>query len=226
MLESRHFKEVVLTFRSYAQNAVSTFIRNRASPFQHVHQLSANNRRRKDIFRLPQADVELIRGLRYREKLENVDRAILENAHFLLRIVENPEIFGHDIDLEDYTSDGGREQHAQDAPLHTHDHEHARMTGKYCCPDQILMKNSKSRFVGVNHSHSHTQPHGHSHPEGHSAPKKFRPSESNMDKLRSTLKQLVRDWSVEVCCRVSPTRSTTNFCVHRENTREMPATNP
>lgn len=105
------------------------------------------------MFRLPRADIELIRGLRYREKLEFVDRAILENAHFLLKIVENPEIFGHDIDFEEYESDGmqkgsGDERESgegkvQDGPARTqgHGHDHtagtcavsARLRGRSCC---------------------------------------------------------------------------------------------
>lgn len=94
-----------------------------------ICQLSANNKRRKDIYRLPRADTELIREIKYREKLEFVDRAILENAHFLLRIVENPDMFGHDVDLADLESDdekkgndekgkGGQTQ----AGLHSHGH--------------------------------------------------------------------------------------------------------
>jgi carnosine N-methyltransferase len=95
------------------------------------NQLSANNRRRKDIYRLPRADVELIRGLRYREKLEFIDRAILENAHFLFKIVENPEMFGHDTDHEDYESDHehadnkhneGNRQQPRSGNTHGHGH--------------------------------------------------------------------------------------------------------
>ncbi|KJA23747.1 hypothetical protein HYPSUDRAFT_184819 [Hypholoma sublateritium FD-334 SS-4] len=53
---------------------------------------------------------------------------------------------------------------------------------------------------GQTHSHSHSQdlPHSHSHSDGPSKRhSKHRPSEFDMDKLRSTLKQLVRDWSEE-----------------------------
>lgn len=48
-------------------------------------------------------------------------------------------------------------------------------------------------------SHSHSHDHSHSHSHSHSAPQKhkYRPTEADMDKLRSTLKQFVRDWSVE-----------------------------
>lgn len=61
--------------------------------------------------------------------MEYVDRAILENAHFLLKIVEDPGMFGHDIDLEGYTSEGKGEQKAQVGPTHTHDHD--RSSGEY-----------------------------------------------------------------------------------------------
>jgi len=78
-----------------------------AIPKIHFDQLSSNNKRRKDVYRLSRAESELIHDLRLREKFESVDRAILENAHFLLKIVENPEIFGYDIDIdnEEHESD-------------------------------------------------------------------------------------------------------------------------
>ncbi|KAJ7456004.1 N2227-like protein-domain-containing protein [Mycena galericulata] len=41
------------------------------------------------------------------------------------------------------------------------------------------------------HSHSHSHSHGHGH--GHA--KRYKPTDCDMDKLRSTLKQFVRDWS-------------------------------
>jgi len=76
-----------------------------AIPKIQFNQLSANNKRRKDVYRLSRADAELIHDLRLREKFESVDRAILENTHFLLKIVENPEMFGYDIDNEEHESD-------------------------------------------------------------------------------------------------------------------------
>ena len=53
------------------------------------------------------------------------------------------------------------------------------------------------------HEHSHAHPHerSHSHPFAQSGPgngTQQRVSDSDMDKLRSTLKQFVRDWSAEV----------------------------
>lgn len=75
--------------------------------------MSANNKRRKDIYRLPRADVELIRAIKYREKLECTDRAILENAHFLLKIVENADMFDHDIDYSDVRNDEGNDKNGR-----------------------------------------------------------------------------------------------------------------
>lgn len=81
---------------------------------------------------------------------------------------------------------------------------------------QTLIVVGHSHSHGDSHSHSHdVQPHGHSHdaqPRTHShaepshahshgrppAPRlKHKPTEFDMDKLRSTLKQFVRDWSEE-----------------------------
>ncbi|KAF7308312.1 N2227 domain-containing protein [Mycena chlorophos] len=136
-----HFANVVSTFQNYAQ-----------------YSLSANNRRRKDLYTLPKADQELLSRLGYREKLDAVDEAIAKNADFLNGVVADPEIFGHAID--------GEEEPAQ-RPRHSHDHAHS-------------------------HSHDHG---GHSH--SHSHGKRYKPTDFDMDKLRSTLKQLVRDWSAE-----------------------------
>ena len=50
------------------------------------------------MYSLPKADQEVLSGLGYKEKLEAIDKAILVNASFLAQIVEDPEIFGHDLD--------------------------------------------------------------------------------------------------------------------------------
>lgn len=54
---------------------------------------------------------------------------------------------------------------------HTHSHDHSS--------------------IGTQHSHSHAHDTNHSHA-------RYRPSESDIDKVRSTIKQLVRDWGEEV----------------------------
>ncbi|GJE86375.1 N2227 domain-containing protein [Phanerochaete sordida] len=160
--EQRHFASVIATFNQYAS-----------------YSLSANNRRRKDIYKLPRGDQELLTAIGYKTKLHEVDEAILANAEFLKQIVANPEIFGHDLAPED---EGGayeeqqqdtqdpRTPHRHDDAGHTHTHDHG------------------------GHSHSHAAPGGHAarHPSG-----KYRPTEGDMEKLRSTLKQFVRDWSAE-----------------------------
>ena len=64
-------------------------------------QLSANNRRRKDLYSLSKADQNLLNDLGYKEKLEAIDKAILVNASFLAQIVVDPEIFGHDLDANE-----------------------------------------------------------------------------------------------------------------------------
>lgn len=58
---------------------------------------------------------------------------------------------------------------------------------------------SHSHGPNNSHSHSHSGPSGgHSHRHPTSKSKRFRPTDFDMDKLRSTLKQFVRDWSEEV----------------------------
>jgi carnosine N-methyltransferase len=161
--EQKHFSNVIATFQQYAQ-----------------YSLAANNRRRKDIYTLSRGDKELLDDLGYRQKLQEVDKAILVNAEFLKLIVANPEIFGHDLDspkdADEDESDCGA----------MHDHSH-----------------------GDVHSHSHSHPHhhhSHSHDHANATPdlttdikhqRKYKPTDFDMDKLRSTLKQFVRDWSEE-----------------------------
>lgn len=45
----------------------------------------------------------------YKEKLAEVDKAILKNAEFLNKIVVNPEIFGHELEEEVDEDEDGRE---------------------------------------------------------------------------------------------------------------------
>ncbi|CAK5271691.1 unnamed protein product [Mycena citricolor] len=135
--EQAHFANVIAAFRYYAR-----------------YSLSANNRRRKDFFRLPSADRELLAALGYKAKLDRVDEAIEANADFLGLIVEDPEIFGQAGEGEEY---------------------------------------AEPRAEG--HSHSHGHSHTHEHGAGSAEP--YTPTDFDMDKLRSTLKQFVRDWSEE-----------------------------
>lgn len=102
------FQNVITTFQQYAPYAVTSFP---SRPSQNSTdytrpQLTANNRRRKDFFTLPRADRELLEGLGYKEKLAEVDKAILANAEFLSKIVDNPAIFGHDDGDEDEDEEG------------------------------------------------------------------------------------------------------------------------
>ncbi|KAF9817374.1 hypothetical protein IEO21_03515 [Rhodonia placenta] len=166
--EQAHFAEVISTFKQYA-----------------AYSLAANNRRRKDLFTLPRADQELLDSLGYKEKLAQADRAILTNAAFLNTIVANPEIFGHDLDVEEEASEqqqeGQNKQQKIQAPSHSHSHGHTH--GSH------------------SHSHSHGDPqasmHNTSADTAQSKQQPHRPSDFDMDRLRSTLKQFVRDWSEE-----------------------------
>jgi hypothetical protein len=71
----------------------------------HISQLVANNRRRKDLYTLSQADRALLDAIGYKKKLKEIDTAILANADFLNRIVADPEIFGHDLSAGEYDNE-------------------------------------------------------------------------------------------------------------------------
>ncbi|KAJ7763152.1 N2227-domain-containing protein [Mycena maculata] len=149
--EQLHFGNVIATFQNYAQ-----------------YSLSANNRRRKDFYTLPKPDQELLAALGYKEKLDQVDTAIVANADFLSEVVANPEIFGHDL------GSAAESGSSMDIPRrHSHDH------------------------VSPGHTHAHGHGHAHSHGGALRNQRRYKPTDFDMDKLRSTLKQFVRDWSSE-----------------------------
>ncbi|KAJ7667264.1 N2227-domain-containing protein [Mycena rosella] len=149
--EKLHFANVIATFQNYAQ-----------------YSLSANNRRRKDLYTLPKADQELLIALGYREKLDQVDQAIIANADFLSEVVADPEIFGHALGNTEAESESS-------ATANHHSHEH----------------------VSPGHTHSHDHSYSHTHDGTPQRRGRYKPTDFDMDKLRSTLKQFVRDWSVE-----------------------------
>ncbi|KAL0945887.1 hypothetical protein HGRIS_012171 [Hohenbuehelia grisea] len=169
--EQIHFANVIATFKNYAQ-----------------YSLAANNRRRKDLFILPREDRDILDTLGYKDKLDAVDKAILVNAEFLNQIVADPEIFGHDLGASPNDDSG---------------------VSFDSFPDE---NDSNGRILpGQTHSHSHDHDRGHGHTHSHDQqrssgwsaaptsrrPKRYKPTDFDMDKLRSTLKQFVRDWSSE-----------------------------
>ncbi|GBE83482.1 Carnosine N-methyltransferase [Sparassis crispa] len=145
--------------------------------------LTANNRRRKDFYTLSRADQDLLDDLGYKEKLAEADRAILMNATFLNQIVANPEIFGHEVDADD---EQGPQQELPVAQSERHVHGHP------------YAQHSHGKHI---HTHSHSTPADKSTNNdasvSHPKAKRYRPTDFDMDKLRSTLKQFVRDWSEE-----------------------------
>lgn len=79
------------------------------------YSLSANNRRRKDIYTLPRGDQELLGELGYKDKIDAIDKAIAVNAEFLALIVEDTDLFqGNDGEADDPT------------PEHPHSHDHSQ----------------------------------------------------------------------------------------------------
>ncbi|KAF8126788.1 N2227-domain-containing protein [Boletus edulis] len=163
--EQVHFSNVVATFQQYAQ-----------------YSLTANNRRRKDLYRLPHADKVLLDSIGYRRKLQAIDDAILANADFLRKIVANPEIFGHGVDAV-AAEDGGVEgdvtledsrrrpsgfQGQGDDEPRVHNYSHDHLNGAKTTDPRRRHGQGRARYIAT---------------------------DFDMDKLRSTLKQFVRDWS-------------------------------
>lgn len=128
--EQRHFANVVSTFQQYAPYAVRRALKVRVlTRLNDGPQLNANNRRRKDIHTLPLADRELIKSLRYKERISATDHAILKNAEFLNLVIANPEIFEpgglNDLDYvpelkgNDRGHSGGDQRDLTAAPSHS-----------------------------------------------------------------------------------------------------------
>ncbi|KAG9078225.1 hypothetical protein FS749_009802, partial [Ceratobasidium sp. UAMH 11750] len=137
--------------------------------FRHYRQysLSANMRRRQDYLKLPEADRVLLDAVGWKQKMVHIDAAIERNAEFLLKIIDDPLIF------QGMDSEGGHS--------HEHGHEHEHEHGG-----------------GHNHSHGHDHTHTSEHDHHSRRQNKRSPRvDFDMDKVRSTLKQFVRDWGVE-----------------------------
>ncbi|ELU42925.1 N2227-like domain-containing protein [Rhizoctonia solani AG-1 IA] len=146
-----------------------------------IFRLSANQRRRQDYLKLPESERVLLDSVGWKQKVSHIDAAIERNAEFLLKIIDDPMIF-QGMDLE-----GG---HGHGMRFHTlslgcsessglsHDHDHGDPTGA--------------------REHEHEHDHNHSHSVQQPRRSKRSPQmDFDMDKVRSTLKQFVRDWGVE-----------------------------
>jgi carnosine N-methyltransferase len=132
-----------------------------------------------------------------------IDKAILVNASFLAQIVADPETFGHDIDGNEEVIPAESDPALQIVTLQVGTGLLIPKSKKNSVSERIEGTSQQSH--SHSHSHSHSQSHstGHTHSHGELSTKSdqtktFKPSEFDMDKLRSTLKQFVRDWSEEV----------------------------
>ncbi|KZO94744.1 N2227-domain-containing protein [Calocera viscosa TUFC12733] len=164
--------EDVAEEQAHFRQVVTTFRQYRQ------YSLSANTRRRKDFYSLPIPHQKLLKEVGWYQKLGDVDDAILTNADFLEEIVDDTEIFSGPVDEQVEGHQDMDDGHA-DIPFHdAHTHEHG----------------SHAHSHG---SHSHGHPHAHERVIGSSHEHRQKVSEPDMDKLRSTLKQFVRDWSTE-----------------------------
>ena len=185
------------------------------------------------MFTLPREDQALIDQLGFKRKLADVDNAILANAAFLNQIVAHPEIFENGPEEED--EEGLGEENVgetRDEGLLANRYLFygwRTLTSRPGDGDRGPAPHDHSHPPG--HSHEHTHPHSHEffpHPSTGQENPRRRPTDFDMDKVRSTLKQLVRDWSEEVSATTSSrdkysSKNTTirNF---REGKKERQAT--
>ncbi|KAG5717403.1 UPF0586 like protein [Termitomyces sp. T112] len=180
--EKIHFSNFITTFRNYSQYSVRQclIVFHYQPPNKYQLQLAVNNRRRKDVYCLPSEDQQVLEAIGYKKKLDQVDDAIQANAEFLALIVANPDIFGHEVEADVQGTDKGVTQGGNE--------------GEAECKPATHAVTSHSHTYSHSHSHSHTNS-SHSHGHSHDRHQKYRPTDFDMDKLRSTLKQFVRGWS-------------------------------
>ena len=187
----QHFLKIISAFRQYE-----------------VYSITANNKRRRDFFKLPEEDRKLLEALGWKARLDKVDECIAVNAGVLQAFVESPEIFMDEEDLMYADGDqlngptGGTPaaEYDEDVQMdHGHSHDHAH-----------------------NHSHGHTHDRTHPHLHDDLQRRTTPTSATDMEKIRSTLKQLVRDWSEDVRYLTYHPRSRLKF--NREKQSAMLAT--
>ena len=159
---------------------------------------------------------EILTKLGYREKLRRVDEAIIKNGDFLREIVDTvgSNMFGDESEEEDEEEgDESKEDKAEDAPhpFDVADGDSGGDDSDYEDSTTPLPAHAGHSHDEPSSSHSHDHAHSHSHSAPSSAAKEDnlfkgskadfkkvpKPSDFDMDKLRSTLKQFVRDWSAE-----------------------------
>ncbi|TYJ52025.1 hypothetical protein B9479_007378 [Cryptococcus floricola] len=129
------------------------------------YHMSAQHARKMSVLTLPKAEKEIYRMLGYMDKVEAVDEGIRQNQEFLDEMIANP-VFSEM--LKDPELEDVGHSHAGD---HSHDHSH-----------------------GHSHSHSQPQPQTASRPGSPSKPSRSQ-LDAAQDKVRSTLRSFVRDWS-------------------------------
>lgn len=178
-----------------------------------AYSITANNKRRRDFFKLPEEDRKLLEAVGWKARLDKIDDCIAVNGGVLRTFVENPEVFMDEEDMM-YADDG------QSILEHTRRWTGKTSAGEY--GEDVHMVHGDNHDHSHNHSHGH--PHGlaHLHPHGDSQRRTTPVSATDMEKIRSTLKQLVRDWSEDVSCPIFRLMSRLKF--HREKQSVMPAT--
>ncbi|OWT37934.1 hypothetical protein C362_04959 [Cryptococcus neoformans Bt1] len=136
------------------------------------YHLSANHARRMAFITLPKAEKEVYELIGYREKLEAVDEGIRRNSDFIDEMIANPVFSDMLSSSDDSQCAPGDYTHSHvDSPSHDH-----------------------SQSASSAHSHSHSSPKSQSSKtEGKRSPE----LDIAQDKVRSTLRSFVRDWTKE-----------------------------
>ena len=154
-----------------------------------AYSITANNKRRRDFFKLPEEDRKLLEAVGWKARLDKVDECIAVNAGVLRAFVENPEIFMDEEDMM-YADDG------QSNPERSRGPNGEIYIGEF--GEDVHMIHENSHDHSHSHSHSHSHACAHPHPHDDSQRRTTPVSATDMEKIRSTLKQLVRDWSEDV----------------------------
>lgn len=144
------------------------------------HSLANHRKRKRDFMTLPSHHRKLI-SPGWEEKWDFISTCIRVNAAFIDQLIAGQE------DLMDFDDDGMDDtqgnNHSHSSPSHHHTHAHAHPQDDDLAPRHQHHANHQSTS-----SEEQLQP----------QVKQQKPTEADMDKVRSTIRQFVRDWSDEV----------------------------
>ncbi|TPX37333.1 carnosine N-methyltransferase [Synchytrium endobioticum] len=189
LAEQAHYHKVLSAYKNYLQ-----------------HSLANHRKRKRDFLTLPARHRQLVSPA-WHEKWDVIATCIRVNAAFINQVISGQDDLmefdgdegplpntGHSHDCRHGHDHSNGHSHSHDhisdeasspAPRHTHDNSHPPVPHAETPPPH--------------HSHIHGATPNHNTSNSNSSVRQAQPTEADMDKVRSTIRQFVRDWSEEGC---------------------------